>query len=77
MRPGGLYDRIGLRDGDRIDAINGVGLGAANAREAVVAALTRSPRFEIAVARRSGKREKISVPTETLLRELSGLAPAN
>jgi type II secretion system protein C len=77
VRPGGLYDRIGLRDGDRIDAINGVGLGAANAREAVVAALTKSPRFEIAVARRGGKRETLSLPTEQLLRELSGLETAN
>ena len=77
VRPGGVYDQIGLRDGDRVDAINGVGLGAPDAREAVVAALTKSPTFEIAVARRGGKRETISVPTETLLRALSGLSSEN
>jgi len=76
VRPGGVYDQIGLRDGDRIDAINGVGIGAPDAREAVVAALAKSPRFEIAVARSNGKRETISVPTEQLLRALAGLDSA-
>jgi len=74
VRPGGVYDQIGLRDGDRIDAINGVGIGAPGAREAVVEAFTKSPHFEIAVARSDGKRETISVPTEQLVRALAGLS---
>jgi hypothetical protein len=72
VRPGGVYDRLGLRDGDRIDAINGVGVGGPGAREAVIAALASSQRFEIAV-QRNGKRQTLVLPTATLLRELSGL----
>jgi type II secretory pathway component PulC len=77
VRPGGVYDQVGLRDGDRIDAINGVAIGAPGARDALVAALTKSPGFSIAVARRDGKRETIAVPTEQILRALAGLDAAN
>jgi general secretion pathway protein C len=72
VRPGGVYDRLGLRDGDRVDAINGIGVGGPGAREAVIAALASSQRFEIAV-QRNGRRQTLVLPTATLLRELSGL----
>jgi general secretion pathway protein C len=71
VRPGGVYDRIGLREGDRVDAINGVALGDPGATEAVIAALGSAPRFELAVER-NGRRETLSIPTDQIIRELAG-----
>ncbi len=75
VRRGGFYDRIGLRNGDRVRTINGVQIGTPGAFEAVRTALTTAPRFDIAVQRHDGRVETVSVPTETLIRELVNLDP--
>jgi type II secretory pathway component PulC len=70
VRPGGLYARIGLREGDRVGAINGVALSSSEAGSALLRALTESPEIELTVERSDGTPTRITVPREKLPDEL-------
>jgi type II secretion system protein C len=70
VRPDGLYARMGLRDGDRVGAINGVALGSPEVGSALLRALTEAPEIELSVERSDGTPTQIKVPREKLLEEL-------
>ena len=51
IREGGLYDRIGLRNGDVVTEINGVSLADPAAAAKVIGELVAAPELSIAVER--------------------------
>jgi general secretion pathway protein C len=66
IRAGGLYDRIGLRNGDVVTDINGVSLRDPGAMAKVVALAATSPVLEITVERADGPPTTVQLPTEEL-----------
>ena len=62
-RNGQLYDRIGLRSGDRVLRINGIAAGDNDAIIAQAQALLRSDRYRLDIIR-NGQRQAIEVELE-------------
>ena len=73
LRPDGLYAQIGLRDGDRVAAINGVSLAAPDASGAILHALAQSPQVELSVEHSDGSPDKLTVPRDRLFEALQAL----
>jgi hypothetical protein len=67
LRPDGFYARLGLREGDLVQSINGVGLDASGE---LVSEFIRSPQIELSVERSDGTQDSISVPREQIIEEL-------
>jgi hypothetical protein len=67
LRPDGFYARLGLREGDLVQSINGVGLDA-SAR--LVEEFVRAPLVELQVERRDGTQAVIAVPREQIVQGL-------
>jgi general secretion pathway protein C len=63
LREGGVYDQVGLRNGDIVTAVNGVPLGEPTAAARVMAELAVSDQLEVRVERNDGTEEVLSVPT--------------
>jgi type II secretory pathway component PulC len=62
--------RLGLREGDLVRSINGIGLADGGA---LLQEIARSPAVELSVERSDGTQDRISVPREQLFESLSGL----
>jgi type II secretory pathway component PulC len=73
IRPDGLYARMGLRDGDRVGAINGVAIGSPDAGGELLRALVEAPAIELSVERSDGTPAEIVLPRDQLLDELRAL----
>jgi general secretion pathway protein C len=73
IRPGSFYARMGLREGDRVGAINGVALGSPEAGNELLRALAQSPEIELSVERSEGTPSQIKVPRDELLEQLRAL----
>jgi type II secretion system protein C len=69
VREGGVYDRFGIRNGDVITSINGVGLGAPTAMGQVLTDLAVADELQVELERG----EVISVPTDELIGMLAEL----
>jgi general secretion pathway protein C len=77
IREGGVYDRIGLRNGDVVTEINGISLGDPAAAAKVMGQFVESPELHIAVERGAdGKPETIVVPVTSLWTALEELDPS-
>ena len=72
LEPGGFFDRMGLRDGDLVSALNGIPLRDLGGAE-LLAQVVAAPRFELAVERPDGTRESLSLPTAELLGRLAAV----
>jgi type II secretion system protein C len=70
VQPDGLYARLGLRDGDRVQAINGVSLTDPEASGAILRALSEAPQIELSVQRGNAAPAPVAVPREQLLEAL-------
>jgi len=70
LRPDGLYTRLGLREGDLVQSINGIQLDASGA---LLREIARSRTLELAVERSDGTQERISVPREQIIEGLKRL----
>jgi type II secretion system protein C len=75
IREGGLYDRIGLRNGDVVTEINGVWLGDPAAPSRVAGEFVTAPELSLAVERGDGSAATIVVPTGPFEKALQGLDP--
>jgi len=73
VRPDGFYARLGLREGDLVESINGVTFDAPDASGALLRELARSPQIELSVERSDGTPERITVPRQQLLDGLQAL----
>jgi hypothetical protein len=67
LRPDGLYAHLGLRDGDLVRSINGVGLAESGA---LLQEIAGSQAIELSVEHEDGTQDLISVPIEQILEEL-------
>jgi general secretion pathway protein C len=63
LREGGVYEQVGLRNGDVVTAVNGVPLGEPTAAARVLAEVAQSDLLEVSVERSDGTRDVLSVPT--------------
>ena len=75
LRPGGFYARLGLRDGDLVQSINGVGLQSINDMELdasgkLLEEFVSSPRVELQVERSDGTQGVIAVTREEIIQRL-------
>jgi type II secretion system protein C len=68
VRPDGLYDRYGIRNGDVVTSINGIPLGSPTAAAEVLSEVALSDVLEVEVlpAEGNGPPEVFEVPTEAL-----------
>ncbi len=66
IRDGGLYERVGLRDGDLVTFVNGVPLGEPTAAAEVLAELALTGRLTVEVEHEDGTHELLSVPASEL-----------
>jgi general secretion pathway protein C len=73
IRPGGLYEKIGLRDGDVVTGINGISLGDPDAAAQVIGQLVTSDELIVDVERGTGPPEQLVVPAPELRESLVGL----
>lgn len=78
LRPDGFYARLGLRDGDLVQSINGVGLQsiddmALDASGKLLEEFVRSPNIELQVERSDGTQGVIAVPREQIVQGLMQL----
>jgi type II secretion system protein C len=73
VEEGGIYDRIGVEDGDVLTSVNGIPFGEPAAAAAVVAELTRSDEIEVGVTRPDGSAEMLTMPTAELREHLAEL----
>lgn len=73
VRPGGVYDRAGLRNGDVLTAVNGVEMGGPDTTAKLVAELVSAQELAVDVERAEGGSARVTVPTAELLRDLSAL----
>jgi type II secretory pathway component PulC len=71
IREGGLYDRVGLENGDVLTAVNGVSLGESGAAAGVVSELMLSDEMHFSVTKPDGSLETLSLPSAEL-REMLG-----
>jgi hypothetical protein len=71
LKPDGLYVRLGLREGDLVQSVNGIGLedGAA-----VVEEVATAPALDVAVERTDGTQDHIAVLREQILEALAALS---
>jgi hypothetical protein len=67
LRPDGLYVRLGLRDGDLVQSVNGVGLAESGA---LLQEIVGSQTIELSVEHVDGTQDRISLPREQILEEL-------
>jgi general secretion pathway protein C len=63
LREGGVYDQVGLRNGDVVTAVNGVPLGDPTAAARVLGELAMSDLLEVSVEHRDGTADVLSIPT--------------
>jgi general secretion pathway protein C len=70
IRPGSVYDKAGIREGDVLTSVNGVAVGSPRAAGDIVALLASSERLEVEVERSDGTEEVVSVSLEELLEDL-------
>jgi general secretion pathway protein C len=63
LRAGGVYARMGLRNGDIVTAINGISLAEPTAAAEMLAELALSDVLEVDVEHADGTQELLSVPT--------------
>jgi hypothetical protein len=70
LRPDGFYTRLGLREGDLVQSINGIGLGDSGA---LLQEIAGSRTIELSIERVDGSQDRISVPREQLLEGLKSL----
>jgi len=63
LREGGVYEQVGLRNGDVVTAVNGVPIGDPTAAARVLAELAVSDLLEVSVERLDGTAQVLSVPT--------------
>jgi general secretion pathway protein C len=73
IRPGGVYERIGLRDGDVLTEINGVSLSDPAAAARVLGYVAASDELRVSVEREDGSQQTLSIPTETFRTAVQGL----
>jgi type II secretory pathway component PulC len=73
IEEGGIYDRIGVQEGDVLTSVNGIAFGEPAAAASVVAALTLSDEIEVGVTRPDGRAETLSMPTAELQEYLAEL----
>jgi general secretion pathway protein C len=73
IRDGGLYEQVGLRNGDLVTSVNGVPLGEPTAAAEVLAELALSGRLTVEVEHEDGTHELLSVPTSELGEVFRGL----
>ena len=73
IRAGGIYDRIGLRNGDVMTGINGVSLGEPAAAAEVLGEFANSDELAISVQRGDGSQETLHIPTAELKPALESL----
>jgi general secretion pathway protein C len=66
IRPGGLYEKIGLRNGDVVTGINGVSLGDADAAAQVIGQVATADQLSVVVRRGDGAQETLVIPTPEL-----------
>jgi type II secretion system protein C len=63
LKPGGVYERIGLRNGDVVTSIGGVSLGDPAATAKVLGAFASSDELSLSVERSDGSQETLSLST--------------
>lgn len=78
VRPNGFYAQLGLREGDLVQSINGVGLQSINDMELdasgkLLAEFVSSPRIELQVERSDGTQGVIAVTREEIIQRLMQL----
>ena len=73
IRDGGLYEQVGLRNGDLVTSVNGVPLGEPTAAAEVLAELALTGRLTVEVEHEDGTHELLSVPASDLGELLRGL----
>lgn len=64
IRSGGVYDQMGLRDGDVVTSVNGVALSDPSAAAGVMAELAGSDKIVVSVERADGSEKELSMPTD-------------
>jgi general secretion pathway protein C len=70
IRPGSVYEKVGIREGDVLTSVNGVAVGSPQAAAELLAQLASSRPLEVAVERSDGTEEVVSVSMEELLQDL-------
>jgi hypothetical protein len=70
LRPDGFYARLGLRDGDLVQSINGIALADS---DALLQEIAGSQTFEVSVERSDGTRDQISLQRAQVLEGLKSL----
>lgn len=73
IEEGGIYDRIGMEDGDLLTSVDGVSFGDPKAAALLAAELSLADEIEVGVTRPDGSDETLSVPTEELREYLGEL----
>jgi type II secretory pathway component PulC len=73
IEEGGIYDRIGVQEGDLLTSVNGIPFGEPAAAASVVAELTLSDEIDVGVTRPDGSAETLSMPTAELREYLDEL----
>lgn len=73
IKKGGVYDKVGLREGDVVTSVNGVSLGEPTAAGQLVRELATSDDITVAVERGDGTVELLTLPTGELTAHLEGL----
>jgi hypothetical protein len=70
LRPDGFYARLGLREGDLVQSINGIGLAESGA---LLQEIAGSQSLELSIERSDGTQEQISVPRQQFREGLKSL----
>jgi type II secretory pathway component PulC len=70
IEEGGIYDRIGVKEGDVLTSVNGIAFGEPAAATLVMAELSFSDEIEVGVTRPDGSAETLTMPTAELLKYL-------
>lgn len=73
VEPEGFYARLGLRDGDRIQSLNGIRFDTPGFAGALVPSLLQSDRLEVEVERADGRSHPIFVPRDRVFEWLEAM----
>jgi type II secretory pathway component PulC len=73
IEEGGIYDRIGVQDGDVLTSVNGIPFAEPAAAASVVAEVALSDEIEVGVTRPDGSAEMLTMPTAELREYLAEL----
>jgi general secretion pathway protein C len=73
IREGGVYDKIGLRNGDVVTDVNGVALSDPSAAAELLVQVATSPTLEISAMGSDGTERTLSIPTEQFRKDVQAL----